>query len=42
MADPAYANNELGWVATETVEETLRSAWAWELNLAKQREAKAE
>jgi UDP-glucose 4-epimerase len=41
-ADPAYANNELGWVATETVEETLRSAWAWELNLAKQREAKAE
>ncbi len=34
-ADPAYANNELGWTATETVEETLRSAWAWEQNLAK-------
>jgi len=33
-ADPAYANNELGWTATETVEETLRSAWAWEQNLA--------
>lgn len=33
-ADPSYANNELGWVATETVEETLRSAWAWEVNLA--------
>ncbi|HLP05267.1 MAG TPA: UDP-glucose 4-epimerase GalE [Paludibacter sp.] len=33
-ANPAYANNELGWVATETVEETLRSAWAWELKLA--------
>lgn len=39
-ADPSYANNELGWVATETVEETLRSAWAWELNLANR--AKAE
>lgn len=36
-ADPTYANNELGWTATETVEETLRSAWAWELNLAEKR-----
>ncbi len=34
-ADPSYANNELGWTATETVEETLRSAWEWEKNLAK-------
>ena len=34
-ADPTYANNELGWTAIETVEETLRSAWAWEQNLAK-------
>lgn len=34
-ADPAYANEVLGWKAVETVEETLRSAWAWELNLAK-------
>ena len=34
-ADPSYANNELGWKATETLEETLRSAWAWEQNLAK-------
>jgi UDP-glucose 4-epimerase len=33
-ADPAYANNELGWKASETLEETLRSAWAWEQNLA--------
>ncbi|MEI6752326.1 MAG: UDP-glucose 4-epimerase GalE [Paludibacter sp.] len=33
-ADPTYANDVLGWVATETVEETLRSAWAWEQNLA--------
>ena len=31
-ADPSYANNELGWTANETLEETLRSAWAWELN----------
>ena len=34
-ADPACANNVLGWTATETVEETLRSAWVWEQNLAK-------
>lgn len=33
-ADPSFANNELGWVASETLEETLRSAWAWEKNLA--------
>jgi UDP-glucose 4-epimerase len=39
-AEPSYANNELGWTAVETVEETLRSAWAWELNLAER--AKAE
>ena len=40
-ADPTYANNELGWIATETLEETLRSAWAWELNLAKRSKAEA-
>lgn len=34
-ADPAHANNVLGWKATETLEETLRSSWAWEQNLAK-------
>ena len=34
-ADPSYANDELGWTAKETVEETLRSAWVWEQNLAK-------
>jgi UDP-glucose 4-epimerase len=37
-ADPSYANNVLGWTASETVEETLRSAWAWEQNLAKRTE----
>ncbi|MFI3286310.1 MAG: UDP-glucose 4-epimerase GalE [Rikenellaceae bacterium] len=29
-ADPALANNELGWSATRTLDETLASAWAWE------------
>lgn len=38
-ADPSYANNVLGWKASETVEETLRSAWVWELNLAKRTKA---
>ncbi len=33
-ADPSFANEVLGWKASETVEETLRSAWAWEQNLA--------
>jgi len=37
-ADPAFANEVLGWKAIETVEETLRSAWAWENNLAKRRQ----
>lgn len=39
-ADPSYANNELGWTAIETLEETLRSSWVWEQNLAQR--AKAE
>jgi UDP-glucose 4-epimerase len=29
-ADPSYANNELGWKAERTLEETLASAWKWE------------
>lgn len=32
-ADPTYANKVLGWKAVETVEDTLRSAWAWEQKL---------
>ncbi|MDR0977061.1 MAG: UDP-glucose 4-epimerase GalE [Prevotellaceae bacterium] len=32
-ADPTLANNELGWTATESIEETLRSAWNWQLKL---------
>ncbi len=33
-ADPSYANNVLGWKATETVDDTLKSAWKWEKKLA--------
>lgn len=32
-ADPSYANNELGWKAETSVEDTLRSAWKWQLKL---------
>ena len=30
-ADTNYANNELGWKAQSTLEETLKSAWDWEI-----------
>ena len=33
-ADTSLANEELGWKAERTVEETLASAWAWEKHLA--------
>lgn len=33
-ADPARANDELGWKATRSVDETLAAAWAWEKHLA--------
>ena len=29
-ADPTRANEELGWHATRDLDDTLRSAWAWE------------
>lgn len=32
-ANPDFANNELGWKAVETLEDTLRSAWNWQLKL---------
>lgn len=32
-ADPSYANNELGWKAETSIEDTLRSAWNWQLHL---------
>lgn len=32
-ANPEFANNELGWKAETSIEETLRSAWNWQLKL---------
>lgn len=29
-ADPAFANNELGWKSETSIEDTLRSAWKWQ------------
>jgi UDP-glucose 4-epimerase len=33
-ADTTLANEELGWKAERSVEDTLASAWAWEKHLA--------
>ena len=33
-ADPTLANEELGWKAERSVEETLAAAWAWEKHIA--------
>jgi UDP-glucose 4-epimerase len=33
-ADTRLANEELGWKAERTVEQTLKAAWAWECHLA--------
>ena len=32
-ANPRYANEVLGWVAEETIEDTLKSAWNWQVRL---------
>ncbi len=32
-ANPSIANNVLGWEARETIEDTLRSCWKWQLKL---------
>lgn len=34
-ANPEFANKELGWVAQESVEDTLASAWKWQQKLMK-------
>ena len=34
-ADPTLANTELGWKADTPIEDTLRSAWNWQLHLRK-------
>ncbi len=41
-ADPAYANDELGWKAQETTDDTLRSAWKWQMHLAENQKKEAE
>ena len=33
-ADPAKANEQLGWKAQRSIEETLKAAWNWEKHLA--------
>ena len=33
-ADPTLANEELGWKAERSIEDTLAAAWAWEKHLA--------
>jgi len=33
-ADPKKANNVLGWTAKENIEDTMLSAWKWQLKLA--------
>ena len=32
-ANPEYANNVLGWKAVETLDDTLASAWKWQVKL---------
>lgn len=32
-ADPTKANTILGWQATTSIDDTMRSAWAWQLHL---------
>jgi UDP-glucose 4-epimerase len=32
-ADPRYANEVLGWKTVESIEDTLRSSWEWQLKL---------
>ncbi|MGL4956406.1 MAG: UDP-glucose 4-epimerase GalE [Bacteroidales bacterium] len=34
-ANPDFANNELGWTAKESIEDTLASAWKWQQKLSK-------
>ena len=34
-ADPSLANKKLGWKAERTIEETLKSAWDWQLHVDK-------
>lgn len=40
-ADTTFANRELGWKTTHSLEDMIRSAWAWELELQKRSMASA-
>lgn len=35
-ADPSYANSELGWKTSSTLDEAMATAWNWELHLQNQ------
>jgi len=37
-ADTSYANDELGWKAEKGLEETLQSAWQWEMKIRSKKE----
>ena len=32
-ADPSYANDELGWKAERSLDQTLAAAWKWEKHI---------
>ena len=36
-ADPSFANEELGWKAEKSLDETLQSAWKWQQHLGKKK-----
>ena len=33
-ADPTRANEQLGWKAERSIDDTMRAAWAWQKHLA--------
>lgn len=39
-ADTSFANDELGWKAEKGIEETLLSAWKWEMSIKSKKEIK--
>ena len=39
-ADTSYANEELGWKAEKGLEETLQSAWQWEMQIRSKKKQK--
>jgi UDP-glucose 4-epimerase len=36
-ADPSFANSELGWKTISSLDETMKTAWDWELHLNNQK-----